>query len=214
MFKIKDKLFDIKYAYVDAYVGMDYESMEECLIVGLNITAVGTDRYPDEEKAETAGMFFPDDELSFETHEPMIKVKPGEIHKWQDIAGKTIEWEDYPEDEEARAIFYVYEHEAVSTAKIEFKNVDGKIIAKLSALVNIFADDEFYDNLPLVVETEVDFWGIACGKRPEEECINKINPYLNMDNLKYVKNKNGVSFLVLKDTNMETNLKVLGLKAL
>lgn len=70
---------------------------------------------------------------------------------------------------------------------------------------------QFSDDLPLEIESEVDFFGILCGKdTTEEKCRNSIRPFLNTDTLKFVQNKYGVSIMVPHDTNMETNLLVSG----
>ena len=206
MFKIKDKLFDIKYAYLDAFINYDNQ-----LVFGLQIKATGNDKHPKDEEVDTSDLFFPEDELFFNS-EILFKINPNQITKWQDIVGQKIEWEDYPEDEdEPHALFYVYEHEEVYNANIEFKNIDNKIIVNVKASCDINAGEEFSDNLPLVIETEVDFYGILCGKdATEEQCQKEIKPFLNLNTLKFIKNKYGVSIMVPQDTNMETNLLVLG----
>ncbi len=206
MFKIKEKLFDIQYAYLDAFISDDNQ-----LVFGLQIKARGKDNYPEDEEADTSDLFFPEDELLFNS-EILLKINPNQIEKWQDIVGQKIEWEDYPEDEEEpHALFYVYEHEEVYNANIEFKNIDNKIIVNVKASCDIYAGEEFSDDLPLEIETEVDFYGILCGKdAPEEQCRKQIKPFLNLDKLKFVQNKYGVSIMVPEDTNMETNLLVLG----
>lgn len=205
MFKIKDKLFDVQCAYLDAFVNSDHQ-----LVFGLQIKATGTDKIPDDENNDISDLFFPSDELFFNS-EILLKINPHEIEKWQDIAGRTIEWEDYPEDEqEPHALFYVYEHNEVYNAKIDFKALEEKIIVTIKATCDIYAGECFSDNLPLEVETEVDFYGILCGKgTTEEQCLKKVDPYLNVDLLKVVRNKYGVSIVVPQDTNMDTNLLVL-----
>lgn len=205
MFKIKDKLFDIQYAYLDAFVNSDHQ-----LVFGLQIKATGTDTISDREDDDTSDLFFPNDELFFNS-EILLKVNPNEIERWQEIAGRTVEWEDYPEDEqEPHALFYVYEHNGVYNAKIEFRALEEKMIVKIKATCDIYAGESFSDHLPLEVETEIDFYGILCGKgTTEEQCLKKVAPYLNVDTLKVVKNKYGVSIVVPQDTNMETNLLIL-----
>ena len=205
MFKIKDKLFDIKYAYLDAFRKNDQ------LIFGLQIKATGKDKHLEDENADTSVVFFPEDELWFNS-EILLKINPNQIKEWQDIVGQKIEWDDYPEDEdEPHAFFYVYEHEEVYNANIEFKNIDNKIIVSVKASCDIYAGEDFSDDLPLEIETQVDFYGILCGKdATEEQCRKKIKPILNLDTLKFVQNKYGVSIMVPHDTNMETNLLVLG----
>lgn len=206
MFKIKDKLFDIQHAYLDAFINSDHQ-----LVFGLQIKAVGKDKVPGDQDENPSDLFFPDDELFFNS-EILLKINPNEIENWKDIAGRKIEWQNYPEDEqEPHALFYVYEHNAVYNAKIEFKKSGEKIIVNIQALCDINAGEVFSDNLPLEVETEVDFYGILFGKgTTEEQCRTKIAPYLNGDTLQYARNKYGVSVMVPHHTNMETNMLLLG----
>lgn len=204
MFRIKDKLFEIKYAYLDAYID------DNQLVFGLQIKATGTDKYPQEDNYNSEGMFFPDDELYFNS-EILLKIKPNEIKNWNDIVGKTIEWDNYPEnEEEPHALFYVYEHEQISTAKIEFKNRDNKVYVTINALCNIYAGENFSSDLPLQIDTEIDFFGILCGKISKEECLKEIKPFLDLNNLKYFQNKYGVSIMAPLNTNIKTNLLILG----
>ncbi|MDX1958316.1 MAG: hypothetical protein SFU98_07065 [Leptospiraceae bacterium] len=205
MFKIKNKLFTIKYAYIDAFI-----SNENQLVFGLQIKATGKDKFPNQDYADTFDLFFPDNELLFNS-EILLKINPNEIEKWEDIVERKIEWKDYPEnEEEPHALFYVYEHTGVYNAKIEFKNIANKIIVHVIASCNIYAGEVFSDNLPLEIETEVDFFGILCGKDNEEQCRKKLKQFLNLDNLKFIQNKYNVSLMVPKNTNLETNLLVLG----
>jgi hypothetical protein len=205
MFKIKGKLFDIKYAYLDAF------RKDNQLIFGLQIKATGKDKHPEDEEADTSDLFFQEDELWFNS-EILLKINPSQIKKWQDIDGQKIEWEDYPVDEyKPHALFYVYEHGEVYNANIEFNNIDNKIIVSVKASCDIYAGEQFSNNLTLEIETQVDFYGILCSKNAsEEQCRTEIKPFLDLDTLKFVQNKYGVSIMVPQDTNMETNLLVLG----
>jgi len=72
MFKIKDKLFDIKYAYLDAFRKNDQ------LIFGLQIKATGKDKHLEDENADTSVLFFPEDELWFNS-EILLKINPNQI---------------------------------------------------------------------------------------------------------------------------------------
>lgn len=195
MFKIKDQQFNIKYAYLDAFVDKE----ENQLVFGLQI------------QAEDNNDLFDGYDLDLNS-EVLLRINPNELKKWQDIAGKTIEWTDYPEDEsEPHALFYVFEHEGVRNTKVEFKNVEDKMMVKISALIDIYANDDFSENLPLEIETEIEFFGILCGKdTTEEACRNRIKPYLDLDNLMFVQNKYNVSVMVPKETDMQTNRLVLG----
>ncbi|AJH14957.1 hypothetical protein [Myroides profundi] len=194
MFKIKNQEFEVKYAYLDAFM----DSSIKQLVFGLQIKAEDT-----KGRLNRRGLYFNSELLLF--------INPNELNQWQDIAGYDIEWEDYQEEEgKPRALFYVYEHTGVYNAKVNFRKVDSKIIVKMSATIDIYADEDFDEQLSLEVETEVQFFGILCGKRSAKECTELIGNYLNIDHLKYVQNQYNVSLLVPKDTDMETNLLVLG----
>jgi hypothetical protein len=74
MFKIDDKNFEIEQAYIDAL----FDDLEEGkLIIGLVIDGKRLD----------------DNTLPFIDTETLLKIKKHEIKKWQDIAGRIIEWE-------------------------------------------------------------------------------------------------------------------------
>ena len=156
----------------DAFIDED----ENRLVFGLQI------------KADADGTILQGNNPHFNS-EILLKIKPNKIKRWQDISGKIIEWKDYPYDEnEPHALLYVFEHEPIYNAKIEFKNTNEKIIVKVQSLCDINLDDEYSDNLSLEIETELKFHGILCGKDiTEDECKNKIKPYLEIDELKYVK---------------------------
>ncbi|MDR2230045.1 MAG: hypothetical protein LBE39_11315 [Flavobacteriaceae bacterium] len=200
MFKVKGQLFDIKHAYLCAFRD------DNQLIFSLQIKATGKDKYPKDEEADTTYLFYQEDELWFNS-EILLKINPNQIKKWQDIVGQKVEWEDYSEDEgNPRALFYVYEHKEVYNANIEFKNIDNKIVVSVKASCCIYAGEE----LPLEIETQIEFYGILCGKATEEQCRKRIEPFLNLDTLKFVQNKYGVSIMVPQDTNMGANLLILG----
>ena len=195
MFQIKDMNFDIEFAYLDAYIDED----EKIINFGLQIRGVKNNKIFDGNNPHFSS-------------EILLKIKKNKINKWQDIAGKIIEWKDSPEDEEEpHALFYVFEHEEVYNARIEFKKINNRIMVDIEALCDVGWDKKYYDNLPLKIETEIDFFGIMCGKdTTEEECKKAIKPYLDISNLKYVQNKYGVSIMIPIDSNIEKNLLVLG----
>jgi len=194
MFKIKGKEFDVHYAYLDAYVNTSLKQ----LVFGLQIGAKDINGLIGRNK-----LFF--------NSEILLGVNANELNIWKDIEGKTIEWQKYSEDEgKPRALFYVFEHTEVTNAKVEFKAKKEKIIVRISATIDIYGNNGFDENLPLEIETEVDFFGVLCGRSTFEECQENLTPYINLDSLKYVKNNNGVSLMVPVDTDLERNILVLG----
>ncbi|KUF43193.1 hypothetical protein HX017_04900 [Myroides marinus] len=194
MFKIKGKEFDVQYAYLDAYVNTSLKQ----LVFGLQIGAKDINDLIGRSK-----LFF--------NSEILLGVNANELNIWEDIAGKTIEWQEYSEDEgKPRALFYVFEHTEVTNTKVEFKAKKEKLIVKISATIDIYGNNGFDENLPLEIETEVDFFGVLCGRSTFEECQENLTPYINLDSLKYVKNNNGVSLMVPVDTDLERNILFLG----
>lgn len=206
MFKVKNQLFDIKYAYLDGYINDNDQ-----LVIGLQIKATKKNNHSKVEEMNTPDLFYSKEELLFNS-EILLKINPYQIEKWQDIVGQKIEWKDYNEDEkEPHALLYVYEHEEIYNATIEFINRNNAIMVKIKAFFDIHSGKKPSDNLPLEIETEVVFLGILCGKnKTEEACIKNINTFLNIETLMFVQNKYGVSIMVPKDTHLQTNRLALG----
>ena len=80
--------------------------------------------------------------------------------------------------------------------KAEFKNVDGKLFLHIKAFVDMYVGSKWYKELPLEIETELHFNGIAYGDRPEDICKEKTKPYLDADEYEIVKNIWGASILI------------------
>jgi hypothetical protein len=181
MFKIEDFNLNIKSAYLYAHQVNDNEDE---LAFTIKI------------KTEEKENVFWGNPVCF-ISECYLKIKPNEIKTWKEIAGKTLEWEDY--DEEAE--IYIYEFEDVYDGKIEFKNRDNKIIVKVNGI---------YNDSPLKIETEIIFYGIYCGKNvSKEDCETRIKPFLDVSFFRYVQDKNGGAIMIPKESNLETNLLVL-----
>jgi hypothetical protein len=200
MFKIKDsKYFNIDLAYMFAFVDED----EELLKFGVVITAEGNkDLFPGT-RAQFHSMFF-------------LEMKPGEIKKWQDIAGKTVEWERYPEEErDVRPKLHVFEFAPVYQGKAEVVTKDTRFFVKVKALCDVTKPDgggwnREYSGLPLEIEARVRFQGIVFGPRKTEEtCKRIIRPYLSdIGDLKYVTNKEGSSYLIPEAQEAGDNMLV------
>jgi hypothetical protein len=189
MFKIKDLNLDIKFAYLYTHLSVDDE-------LGFFLKI----------KTEESENVFLGHPVCFNS-EMLLKIKPNEINTWQEIAGKTFEWEEYDEE----ADIYIFEHEDVYNAKIEFNNIGDRMFVKINGFCNIYFDDEYSDNLPLEIETEINFYGVWCGKdMPKEDCEMKIKPFLDIEHFEYVQSKHGSAIMIPKGSNMETNLLVLG----
>jgi hypothetical protein len=199
MFKVNGEDFDIKVVLMDAYIDED----EQLLKFSLDILA------PDYVNMARSLRFFATAFLEF---------KPHEIEKWQDFAGKTVEWEHYPEKEwEIRpSLLALNDLTPVHHGKAEFVNKDNQFFVKIKALCDLtqYGRDEKWNkehsNLPLEIETEVKFSGIAFGKKTREKCKEIIGPYLsNIEDLKYVLNEKRLSYLIPKNSNRDENSIVI-----
>jgi len=193
MFKINDIQFNIKYAYLDAFVNDD----ENLMNIGIKIKA---------EKNCNIDLI-----VEIES-EIILKIEPKMIIYWQDIVGKNIEWNEFPERGSKKPYaFLIYdEHEEIYNAKIKFKNINNKIYINISAFSNINYENNYLENVPLEIETEIDFFVIFCGDNEEKNCKEEIEQYLNVIDYKYFKTILGVSILLPKNINMEIFKKVFG----
>jgi hypothetical protein len=193
MFKINDIQFNIKYAYLDAFVNDD----ENLMNIGIKI------------KTERNCNI---DLIAEIESEVILKIEPNMIINWQDIVGKNIEWNEFPERGTKKPYaFLIYdEHEEIYNAKIKFKNINNKIYINISAFSNINYENNYLENVPLEIETEIDFFVIFCGDNEENNCKEEIEQYLNVIDYKYFKTILGVSILLPKNINMEIFKKVFG----
>jgi translation initiation factor IF-3 len=176
MFKIKDEDFNIKLKYMDAFV----DENEKLLKFGLQI-------FGEAKENMFCGRVY--DKRAF-IGEPqfiaieLLEIKPNEIQKWQDIAGKIIEWKLPVKHFDLRPNFYVFEFKAVYNAKVEFINKNDTIFVKINAFCDINWNEEYSVNVPFEIETEINFSGISFGKKKTEKmCKEIIAPYLDINYL-------------------------------
>jgi len=184
MFRIKDWYFDIEYSYLDAFIDED----NEFIIFGIKIKTKKNDNIGFEPKIDS---------------EILLKIKPKIITKLQDISGINIEWEKFPKygSKEPYMFLIIDEHEELFNTKIKFIKTDQKIIVKINAFCKMYINNEYKENLQIEIETEIDFIGIFCGNLKEEECINEIKPYMEIN--KYNRTKLDVSIMIPNELNMD-----------
>jgi len=193
MFKINDIDFNIKYAYLDAFVNED----DELLNIGIKIET---------EKNNFIGYNVKIDS------EIILKIKPKILNEWQDIIESKIEWNKFPENGSKKpyAFLIIEEHEEIYNAKIEFKKINNKIFVKIIANVNIQYENNYMENVILEIETEIDFFILFCGNTEEKNCRKEHEQYLSVMDYKYYKTILDVSILLPNDVNMEKLKLVFG----
>jgi hypothetical protein len=203
MFKIKDLELDvdIECAYLDAFVDNNE------LFFGLNIQTKERDDV------------FDGYSVIFQSN-GLVKFKPGEISQWQDIAGKTVEWEDFYEEDDLeeddddeeeyeyefhpQAYVNIFKDGAVHHVKIEFVKDGGSVVVKIKGRCVCYDDKGNSEDVPIQIETEVYFRGIMCGDRiNKQEYINEIKPFMDVNTLKYYEDKYlKLGFMIPKDADM------------
>jgi hypothetical protein len=191
MFKINDDDFEIDNAFMDGQ--LDYEE-EKVLMLGLEISAKKVDDYTQPS-------------ISSET---LLKIKKGEIKKWQDIAGRIIEWEKYSKNIwRPHAKFYNWYKKSlrgnfIYNAKIEFKNIGDKIFVRIRGLCDSKYNRKEIKTLSLDIETEIEFTWIKMGPHEtEEKARDKLKPYLNHENFIYRVSKLDLNNLKSTDTGID-----------
>jgi hypothetical protein len=182
IFKINNKDFEIAQAYIDAIL----DDENEVLLFGLEIEGVKVDNYT-----------FP-----CITSDTVLRVKKNEIKKWQDIAGKVIEWEKIQKNVWKPHLkflnFYKKSYRAnfVYNVKIEFANIYNKIYVRINGLCDSKWNGKEVQTLTLEIETEIFFRGINYAPNlTDEEMINDVKPYIDTKYLK-IKRENGIDKLI------------------
>jgi hypothetical protein len=132
---------------------------------------------------------FMGNEVGFYAYRLLI-FNPGEIRRWQDIAGKTVEWTEPSDENDTRAFIQIFDGDDVYHAKFEFEKNDDKTVVKIAALCDFYDGEKHLKEIPLRIETEVYFCGVTCGfDLSEEACIHILKPFMDVDAFRYVQNE-------------------------
>jgi len=195
MFQIKDIQFIVKYAYLDAFI----DDNEKFMNIGIKI--------------ETEKNCFIDSIIKIES-EILLKIEPYTIKKWLDIVGRNIEWHEFPEIEMGNREPYMFlvndKNNEICNAKIVFKNIDNKIYIKINAFSKIINENNHIENVPIEIETEIDFFIIFGGYSNEKNCREENGKYINVIDYNYFKTTLDVSILLPSNINMEKFKIVFG----
>jgi hypothetical protein len=112
---------------------------------------------------EIGGKRVDDKTLPSITSDTLLKIGKHEIKKWQDIAGRVVEWEKYSKNIwKPHAKFYnfyknTFRGNFVYNAKIEFKTINNRIFIKIHGLCDSKFNSTEIKTLSLEIETEVSF---------------------------------------------------------
>jgi hypothetical protein len=105
----------------------------------------------------------------------LIETAPMEISTWQDLVGQKGEWED---DDEEMGLLTTFETEPVYNVKWEIKQApSGRLLFTLKGISSFAHPGGYEGDLPVEIETELDFVRIPCGISSEEECRNQLKQF-------------------------------------
>jgi hypothetical protein len=185
LFKINGENYEIEQAYIEGQL----DEEENVLIFGLEISAKAVNDY-------TQPLI---------TSETLLKIRKGEIKRWQDIAGKVVEWGKPSKNIWKPHIKFInlYKKQIrgnfIYSTKVEFKKNDSKIFIKINGLCDSKFNGNEIKTLSLDIETEVEFKWVQMGPQETEEITrDKLKKYLDTENFKY-----SVSKLELSNSVMD-----------
>jgi len=190
--KIKDTLCEIRKAELCAvlpdpyWVEMDKRNGSKDLVWCLDIECVSTD--------ESVMDGF-DVTLSYENLGFSEK-------SWMQLEGQIVQWD---KNENGYGILYVFEHEDITQEKIVFgKRNKFNYEIYWTGLCNIYWDEEYDEDLPFELTTEVKFTGVtvrACEKDNDNTIYERIARYLNP-------NEYEISPIRLKSHKYESGVRI------
>lgn len=102
------------------------------------------------------------EEPFYESVPPRLYYNNGfrmDVKSWKDLEGMSKTWEsDCNEDGEEAGYLYVFEHEDVTSGKIEFLKREGDVFhVRWSGTANVFWDDEYGEDVPFEFEGDMKF---------------------------------------------------------
>lgn len=134
-----------------------------------------------------------DEEPLQETVAPVLYHNNGfamDVKSWKDLEGLDKTWEsEYNEYGEEAGCFYVFEHEDVTSGKIEFLKREGNVFRiRWSGTANVFWDDEYGEDVPFEFEGDVTFseLGTSFVGITDLECVKAaLSDYIDMDEFEF-----------------------------
>lgn len=105
------------------------------------------------------------EEPFYESVPPVLYHNNGfrmDVKSWKDLEGMSKTWEsDCNEDGEEAGSLYVFEHEDLTSGRIEFLKREGDVFrVRWSGTANVFWDDEYDTDVPFEFEGDVKFSGL------------------------------------------------------
>jgi len=117
---------------------------------------------------ETAEREFPSEDLEYPalwSPRAYSENMPVQVRSWKEFDGLVIEWDGPSKEEKSQLIgpfhLYVYEHADVTRNRLRFSFIGGLTFdLAWEGLCDVYADEEYSEDIPFRVETRVEFIGI------------------------------------------------------
>lgn len=123
-------------------------------------------------------------------------TSPHEFDVWQGLAPRSIDWiEPNDTDDVPSAVLYIFEHTPLFECNAECYIEDNQFRLRLSGRCDVYFDETYDEYLPIEIDLPLQFFGIWCGREPEEECRGDLAQFLNNEDFDYVETEHGVSLL-------------------
>ncbi len=137
------------------------------------------------------------EEPFYESVPPVLYHNNGfrmDVKSWKDLEGMSKTWEsDCNKDGEEAGSLYVFEHEDVTSGKIEFLKREGNVFhVKWSGTANVFWDDEYDEDVPFEFEGDATFRALlASGVDATnlDDMKIELSKYINMDEFEFESEK-------------------------
>lgn len=102
---------------------------------------------------------------------------------WQDIEGQVLEWSDSWDEEMAngRSTLYLFEHCSIKNCRLEFtERRMTEFNFRWQGLCDPFWDEDYRDNLDLLIEAKVQFIGIAVYEKDPSKAKQMLAQFQNL----------------------------------
>lgn len=175
MFEIKDVQLEIKSAILEAFIDDDNEVMDW----GIEIIAASLDKdnIPWDVKLSSDSIF------------STIK---NQLVKWADVANLKFSWDESINDEdEARALMYVFQHEPVYKCEGEFYLNEANVMCiRWKGKCDIYWNEKYSTGLDFFIDCPVFFKGVWFGKEIDPVCAKLLSKYITKEKFVYAIERN------------------------
>lgn len=123
----------------------------------------------------------------------VVETGPGEIARWQDIAGRRLEWNTRLTGEEAPAVLYQFEHLSLDVGEINVLRADSRLRIRGTCRTDLSMLELSADAL-VVFDVEPADWGVEVASTDEVWARRVLSPLISLDDLEAEVARDGLRF--------------------